>query len=525
MGKKSVIRWFLGVFQIAWCRNSRWVVRRREIHRWRRRSPVIVECFPFQLSTCSWPKENNWSRTNELRRSTTEQISFSLSSSPSSELYSIEDAERLATLSSDPSATSAPPSSPSTSQHRRNRSDPITSASLEDLPLNSDEQDSVVIRRSLREESSETPQRRSLIQFSSKMTSTKKKKKIWYNVRNQHCTERERVDLHSFLSSFNRTTPTGKKNCTNCSKNFLAMSDCSPVKRLENPSLQWLFFVLDYSCAWQKEILVQGRMYLTVSSVCFHANLFSWKTSVSLKFSEIVGISREKTAMVISNAIEIKSSKGEKYFFASFLTREKTFALLTRLWQATINEEVNLISLSLLTNERTNERAFRSFHRNNTRWSSRRIMPMIVMSRRMKTKEKNNWHRWSALTIQSRWDFTDLSRPPMSNLFAADCVRFQFDFLSRRCHAFAFVSLSLSLWNAFSPWSWWFFSCTSLSLPISMSLSKALLDTVHRSHVVRLHRKSLRLYLRQRALQRWLSRSPTNERFVLLLCLEKIRFF
>jgi hypothetical protein len=43
---------------------------------------------------------------------------------------------------------------------------------------------------------------------------------------------------------------------------------------------------------------------------------------------------------VISNAIEVKSNKGEKYFFASFVTRDKTHALISRLWQAVVNNQV-----------------------------------------------------------------------------------------------------------------------------------------------------------------------------------------
>jgi hypothetical protein len=38
----------------------------------------------------------------------------------------------------------------------------------------------------------------------------------------------------------------------------------------------------DYSCALQREILAQGRMYLTQSYLCFYANIFTWETLVRL---------------------------------------------------------------------------------------------------------------------------------------------------------------------------------------------------------------------------------------------------
>ena len=37
---------------------------------------------------------------------------------------------------------------------------------------------------------------------------------------------------------------------------------------------------LDYGCALQREILIQGRMYISENHVCFHANIFGWVTDV-----------------------------------------------------------------------------------------------------------------------------------------------------------------------------------------------------------------------------------------------------
>jgi hypothetical protein len=41
------------------------------------------------------------------------------------------------------------------------------------------------------------------------------------------------------------------------------------------------FFSLDYGCALQREILIQGRLYISENHMCFHANLFGWVTDVS----------------------------------------------------------------------------------------------------------------------------------------------------------------------------------------------------------------------------------------------------
>src|SRR5688572_12590494 len=40
-------------------------------------------------------------------------------------------------------------------------------------------------------------------------------------------------------------------------------------------------FLKDYGCALQKEILIQGRIYVSLNHICFHANIFGWTTNVS----------------------------------------------------------------------------------------------------------------------------------------------------------------------------------------------------------------------------------------------------
>ena len=35
-----------------------------------------------------------------------------------------------------------------------------------------------------------------------------------------------------------------------------------------------------YSCAWQRDILVHGRLYITQSWICFYSNILGWETKV-----------------------------------------------------------------------------------------------------------------------------------------------------------------------------------------------------------------------------------------------------
>ncbi|BFZ25473.1 hypothetical protein BsWGS_28512 [Bradybaena similaris] len=90
--------------------------------------------------------------------------------------------------------------------------------------------------------------------------------------------------------------------------------------------------IVDYSCALQKDILAQGRMYISQKWICFYAKIFNWETMLMIQCKEIIAITKEKTARVIPNAIQITTEK-DRYFFTSFGARDKTYMMLFRIWQ------------------------------------------------------------------------------------------------------------------------------------------------------------------------------------------------
>ncbi|XP_044738582.1 protein Aster-B-like isoform X2 [Chrysoperla carnea] len=90
--------------------------------------------------------------------------------------------------------------------------------------------------------------------------------------------------------------------------------------------------VVDYSCALQKEILVHGRMFVSQNFLCFHASIFGWETTVCLQWKDVTSITKEKTALVIPNAILV-CTQTDKMFFTSFGTRDKAYLMLFRVWQ------------------------------------------------------------------------------------------------------------------------------------------------------------------------------------------------
>ncbi|CAI4225279.1 unnamed protein product [Auanema sp. JU1783] len=88
-------------------------------------------------------------------------------------------------------------------------------------------------------------------------------------------------------------------------------------------------FLISFSCAYQREILCQGRMYISQRHICFHANIFGWETCFAVPFDEITNMTKEKAALIFPNSIQFETKGGEKHFFASFGNREKTVTALS----------------------------------------------------------------------------------------------------------------------------------------------------------------------------------------------------
>ncbi|KAF9235160.1 hypothetical protein BU15DRAFT_51746 [Melanogaster broomeanus] len=92
------------------------------------------------------------------------------------------------------------------------------------------------------------------------------------------------------------------------------------------------YLIEDYGCALQREILIQGRLYISENHICFHANIFGWITDLSIPIYEIVALEKKMTAFVIPNAIQI-TTRQAKYTFASFLARDTTHEVITNIWR------------------------------------------------------------------------------------------------------------------------------------------------------------------------------------------------
>ncbi|CAL2028964.1 unnamed protein product [Caenorhabditis brenneri] len=98
-------------------------------------------------------------------------------------------------------------------------------------------------------------------------------------------------------------------------------------------------FLASYSCAYQREILAQGRMFISQFNVCFYANIIGWETNLVIPLKEIKLIKKMKAAFIFPNSIQFERDTGEKYFFASFINRDKSYQVLSTAHHKAKDEE------------------------------------------------------------------------------------------------------------------------------------------------------------------------------------------
>ncbi|CEP23619.1 YSP2 [Cyberlindnera jadinii] len=103
----------------------------------------------------------------------------------------------------------------------------------------------------------------------------------------------------------------------------------------------------DYSCALQKDILVQGRVFISERHICFKSNILGWVTNIIIPIHEIVQLEKKTTAGLFPNGIVIQTLH-QKYVFASFLTRDTTFELITNIWNQLVRGSLGLDDVDVL---------------------------------------------------------------------------------------------------------------------------------------------------------------------------------
>ncbi|XP_058854491.1 GRAM domain-containing protein 2A-like isoform X2 [Acipenser ruthenus] len=85
-----------------------------------------------------------------------------------------------------------------------------------------------------------------------------------------------------------------------------------------------------YSCALLRDILLQGRLYISKNWLCFHANLFGKDIKVAIPVVSVLLVKKHKTAGLVPNGLAITTESSQKYLFVSLLSRDSVYDVLRR---------------------------------------------------------------------------------------------------------------------------------------------------------------------------------------------------
>ena len=124
--------------------------------------------------------------------------------------------------------------------------------------------------------------------------------------------KKEYYKMRSKLES--QITRANAKNKEYC--NFFALPDSEEL-------------IEEFNCALHKKILLQGKMYIFSSHVCFYSNVFGYITKRSLPLKDVTSISKAKN-VGFPNSIRIVYM-GKQMFFTSFLSRDEAYKLIVNL--------------------------------------------------------------------------------------------------------------------------------------------------------------------------------------------------
>lgn len=105
----------------------------------------------------------------------------------------------------------------------------------------------------------------------------------------------------------------------------------------------WLFkkfkvsenLIESFACALSWKILLQGRIYITPSKICFYSHfnnstLFGGDTKLIIPLADITKLEKRYNALIFDNSIAVLT-KNNEFFFTSFVYRDKAYKLLEKL--------------------------------------------------------------------------------------------------------------------------------------------------------------------------------------------------
>lgn len=90
-----------------------------------------------------------------------------------------------------------------------------------------------------------------------------------------------------------------------------------------------------FNCALIADILLQGYLYISDNYFAFYSNIFGYKTHILIPVSDVVSVTKEKTAKIFPNAVGICTDEA-KYVFGSLISRESAYRLMQEVWRSAL---------------------------------------------------------------------------------------------------------------------------------------------------------------------------------------------
>lgn len=144
-------------------------------------------------------------------------------------------------------------------------------------------------------------------------------------------TEDERHSIVSESSSFVDGDSSGDSDFHYASKKEREFrhifKNISPLEKL----------IQTISCALLREILVQGKMYLTQNHICFNSSILGWVTNLIIPLQEVIQIEKRTTVILFPNGMAV-TTLHQKYVFATVHARNATFDLVIKVWKKSLQD-------------------------------------------------------------------------------------------------------------------------------------------------------------------------------------------
>ncbi|XP_022108805.1 GRAM domain-containing protein 2B-like isoform X2 [Acanthaster planci] len=97
--------------------------------------------------------------------------------------------------------------------------------------------------------------------------------------------------------------------------------------------------VKSYPCALMRDILIQGRMFISANWICFYSNiLIGHETKIAIPVDTIRAIFKMKYTFLVPSAISIHTHTN-KHVFGSLLSRRATYKKLMQIWDGKSNDD------------------------------------------------------------------------------------------------------------------------------------------------------------------------------------------